>query len=153
MLPELAEIGAVGVQHLGELVIDRVDVVVEVEVREIDRARRVAEARAEHPVEQAVERRLGKLLLERQAEREHVVGLVAAFGARIDDLPVHRVDRAGVVFLDRRDLVGRQACRGHLAAGAQQRLGIEMTVARIGQELVGAGAAVLADALRRARPG
>src|SRR6202022_3004726 len=91
MLPELAEIAAVRVQHRGKPVIDRVDVVVEVEIREIDRARRIAEARAEYPVEQAVERRLGKLLRERQAERAHVVGLVAAFGAPIDDLPVHRV--------------------------------------------------------------
>jgi len=29
MLAELAEVGAVGVQHLGKLVIDRVDVVVD----------------------------------------------------------------------------------------------------------------------------
>src|SRR5258708_6714157 len=66
MLPELAEIAAVRVQHRGKLVVDRVDVVVEVEIRLADRARRIAEARAEHPVEQAVERRLRKPLLQRQ---------------------------------------------------------------------------------------
>ena len=63
MFAEFAEIGAGGVQHRGELVIDPVDGAVEVEIREIHRARRIAEARTEHPVEQAVERRLGESLL------------------------------------------------------------------------------------------
>jgi hypothetical protein len=45
------------------------------------------------------ERRLGKLFLRRQAARVGVVGLVAAFGARIDDLPAHRTDRAEFFFL------------------------------------------------------
>src|SRR5258708_1586141 len=118
MLPEVAEIAAVRFQLRSKMVIDRVDVVVEVEIREIDRARRIAEARAEHPVEQAVECRLGKPLLESQAERENVVGLAAACSAWIDELPIHRVDRAGVVVLHGRDLFGRQAWGGNLTADA-----------------------------------
>ena len=97
MLAEFAEIGAVGVQHRGKLVIDLVDVVVEVEIGEIDRAVRIAEARAEHPIEQTVERRLGKSLLEGEAERDDLVGLGAAWGTWIDQLPVHRVGGPGVV--------------------------------------------------------
>ena len=85
-LLELAEIRADRVQHVGELVVHGVDVVVEVEIREVDRARGVAEVRAEDPVEQAVEGRLGKLLREREPERQHIVGLVTARGAGIDDL-------------------------------------------------------------------
>ena len=63
MLAKLAEIGRGRVQHLFELVIDRVDVVVKIEIRKVRGAPGHAKASAVHPIEQAVEGRLRKLLL------------------------------------------------------------------------------------------
>src|SRR5439155_19356689 len=96
--------------------------------------------RAEYPLEQGIELRLGRCAQRVPAE---VAGVLAAGDrAGIEEVVVRRVARSIVDRTRRADLVGGEAIEA-VAQWTLNRAGVPIAESRVGEEVVGAEAAAL----------